>query len=367
MLQERGDFPFEKLVHLFTEDYPDLRELESPPDFLMEIWKLAFYVDTLEASWCGAVQTELNRLYNDAQASISINVADGSAHLYGFQSIESAFEDPACFATGCYMIQAKAKFVSYAIECADRISETMKEEIQQDFFAGCCRDFAYRVTQFTLYRNKVADGIFSFSIEGDDPALFYSPIDICSNAYKNVHVSCASDGRDLQTALKEELPRDVGISLARTWDFCDSGSDRGSVKSPSNSVSGASVNAFVEHLRDDCFTYCGFPFAIYDKKAEKKFLATRRSQLMDRLEKARSISDALDVTVMLLYQTVKNLVVSGPLLQGPILDLLLTERKLSESVIEELRTLVSAEDLGSTIDTKMMQRFEGLVTSKTKK
>ena len=88
---------------------------------------------------------------------------------------------------------------------------------------------------------------------------------------------------------------------------------------------------------------------------------------MDRLEKARSISDALDVTVMLLYQTVKNLVVSGPLLQGPILELLLTERKLSESVIEELRTLVSAEDLGSTIDTKMMQRFEGLVTSKTKK
>ena len=163
--------------------------------------------------------------------------------------------------------------------------------------------------------------------------------------------------------LKEELPPGIGISLAQTWDFCDSGSNG----SMSNSASDASVNDFLEHLRDNCLTFCGLPFAIYDKKAEKKFLATRRSQLMDRLETANNLSDALDFTIMSLYQVVKNLVVSGPLLQGSILQMLLTERKLPESAAEEICTLVSTADQDITVDSSVIERLRKLISSKTKK
>lgn len=362
MLQERGTFPFQQLVQSLMEDYPDLQELESSTDLLTEICKLAFYTDAVEGSWCGAIQTELLRLQNDSKSSRSLCVIGNDNYLNGFQSIENAFEDPSCFASCCYMIQAKAKFVSYAMECTE-VSDDMKQAIQRDFFAGCCRDFAYRVTQFALYRNKVADGIVSFSVDGDDQENFYSPIDICSNSYNIVHFTSTSNRRELHTVLKDELPPGIGISLAQTWDFCDSGSNG----SMSNSASDASVNDFLEHLRDNCLTFCGLPFAIYDKKAEKKFLATRRSQLMDRLEKANNLSDALDFTIMSLYQVVKNLVVSGPLLQGSILQMLLTERKLPESAAEEICTLVSTADQDITFDSSVIERLRKLISSKTKK
>jgi hypothetical protein len=323
---------------------------------------LAFYTEAIEVIWLGAIQSELERLNNDTKASHSGSVNGSGINLDGFQNIQSAFEDSACFATCCYMLQAKAKFVSYAIDCTEPLTDESKQEIQRDFFAGCCRDFAYRVTQYALYRNNVDDGIISFSVEPNDRAIFYSPIDVCSNTYTTAHLSITSNQGDLYKVLKEELPSSIGLSLAQTWDFCDHGT-----KSTSNSVSEAIVNDFLDHLRDNCLTYCGLPFAIYDKKAEKKFLATRRSQLMDSLEKATIMSDALDFTIMLLYQTLKNLVVSGPLLQGPIVQMLLAERKLSESVIGELRALITTADQESIVDSSMIERLKGLITTKNKK
>jgi hypothetical protein len=45
---------------------------------------------------------------------------------------------------------------------------------------------------------------------------------------------------------------------------------------------------------------------------------------------------------MLLFQQVKSLVVSGPLLTGPILALLQKERKISEQVSTQLQQLADA-------------------------
>jgi hypothetical protein len=224
LLQEKGSFPFQELVKVLAEDYPDLLELMASPDILPEICKLAFHTDALEASWGCAIQTELQRLRNDSQTSRSLSVTENSSILDKSQSIESAFEDPACFATSCYMIQAKAKFVSHAMECTE-LSESMKLEIQRDYFSGCCRDFAYRVTQYAFYRNKISDERFSNYFVGLDSKSFYSPIDICSNSYGTVRFSSNTSRGELYTMLKDELPRGIGVSLAQTWDLCDAGSN----------------------------------------------------------------------------------------------------------------------------------------------
>jgi len=53
---------------------------------------------------------------------------------------------------------------------------------------------------------------------------------------------------------------------------------------------------------------------------------------------------------MLLFQQVKNLVVTGPLLTGPILALLQKERKISEGVSKQLQQLANAVNTDSKPD-----------------
>lgn len=53
---------------------------------------------------------------------------------------------------------------------------------------------------------------------------------------------------------------------------------------------------------------------------------------------------------MLLFQQVKSLVVSGPLLIGPILALLQKERKISDQVSTQLQQLADAVKTNATPD-----------------
>lgn len=93
-------------------------------------------------------------------------------------------------------------------------------------------------------------------------------------------------------------------------------------------------------------TICGLPFKKLDKKSEKQYLFTRRKALSEQLEATNDPNEVLELTIMLLFQQVKSLVVSGPLLTGPILTLLQNERKIPENVsklLQELATAVTGE------------------------
>ena len=58
---------------------------------------------------------------------------------------------------------------------------------------------------------------------------------------------------------------------------------------------------------------------------------------------------------MILFQQVKQLVVLGSLLRGPILAMLLEERKkISEPVATALRSLGEALEKGSTVDDSLI-------------
>jgi hypothetical protein len=89
-------------------------------------------------------------------------------------------------------------------------------------------------------------------------------------------------------------------------------------------------------------TICGYPFKKLDKKSEKQFLFSRRQRLLELLEASTDAGDVLDYTIMLLFQQVKNLVVSGSHLRTDILKLLVSERKISDSVATALTELAKA-------------------------
>lgn len=89
-----------------------------------------------------------------------------------------------------------------------------------------------------------------------------------------------------------------------------------------------------------CRSQCGLPFKKLDKKSEKKFLFARRQQLSQLIEQAQKQSNAgalLDYTIIILFQQVKQVVVCGNLLKGPILDMLTEERKVPDEVSRLLR------------------------------
>lgn len=87
-----------------------------------------------------------------------------------------------------------------------------------------------------------------------------------------------------------------------------------------------------------------------DKKSEKQFLFARRQRLTYLLEATRDPKEILDLTIMILFQQVKQLVVLGSLLRGPILAMLLEERKkISEPVATALRSLAEDLNQGSTV------------------
>ena len=79
-----------------------------------------------------------------------------------------------------------------------------------------------------------------------------------------------------------------------------------------------------------------------DKKAEKSLLFSRKQQIQGLLASNEVAADPISVleyTVMILFQQVRSLVVSGSMLRGPIIEALSRERKIPSSVATALRIL----------------------------
>jgi hypothetical protein len=101
------------------------------------------------------------------------------------------------------------------------------------------------------------------------------------------------------------------------------------------------------------------PFKKLDKKSEKNFLFARRQQLLRMLEESRS-GDAiyvLDLTMILLFQQVKNLVVSFAAFRNvrhDLLRLLTSERKIGDNVAEALKRLAEPLEAGLAVDTALV-------------
>jgi DUF1009 family protein len=103
-----------------------------------------------------------------------------------------------------------------------------------------------------------------------------------------------------------------------------------------------------------CRTQCGLPFKKFDKRSEKQFLFDRRQRLTEMLQNTTDPGMVVDLTIMLLFQQVKQVVVAGTLLRGPILSMLAEERKISERVATVLRSLVDSVKGNKTVDDLLL-------------
>lgn len=359
--------PLESIVNLLLETYPDLSSTDVPACVLSEACDLAFRTSPFESLCIDALNAECELLRSESLSLYRNSCRPAtSSTLFGFQSIPAAFEDSGCFASACFLVQAKAKFLSYAAECTDILSDKMIKDLHRDFLRGCCAAFTSRITQYAFFNHGIDPSLLSFGSR--EP--FYSPIDLASSTNDQVYLACVPErvGRrnDPLALLREELPAGAGVALARQWALCGGECYEGGTKCDDGvtHTRPGDVDGFLAHVRENCLSICGIPFSALDKKTEKKFLNTRRVRLTQLLEEATDAETMLDLRIMLLYQLVKNVLVSGNFLRGPVLQLLTRERKVADSLSCDLLDVASRLEKCEGIDSELLERIKVCGASK---
>jgi hypothetical protein len=206
--------------------------------------------------------------------------------------------------------------------------------------------------------------------QNDHLPSFCLPVETTSRLYTNPYLSCVPP-REPLAVLRESFSGNAGILLSRQWILCGGGCYLGgssTVHRDQNNddddvvviVRPGHLDGFISHVETNCLTLCGLPFKKLDKKAEKNFLFCRKQQLTSNLvdcmfstsPSSTTRSDTstttttsigtenepeididvaiaiLEYTIMILFQQIRNLIVSGSLLRGPILKALVEDRKI---------------------------------------
>jgi len=302
-------------------------------DLLSELCQLAFHTNDHEKACLKALQAALATKKARSSSSIQTGSLDTATMM-------RQFESPECFATACYQIQAAQKFMDYAVK--NEIDDGHLTKLKEELLLLHCTDLTSRMTQFCLLKNNIEAKDLTFQ-SYEDGSLFCAPVHLgIPRQPKPIsYLACSATNDKDETILpldflREALPGSVSVVLARLWTLC--GSFQGSHKA-------GDLATFVHHVSEHSLTITGIPFKTLDKKAEKKFLFDRRQVLLHQLEDEEDAGRVLDLVIMLLYQLFRSLVVSSSnkdLLRGPILDMLLRERKMTVDNIAGLEDLRNA-------------------------
>ena len=271
------------------------------------------------------------------------SASGGTSAAGGGDELLVDFEDATCFGAACFRIQTLAKFLEYA----RKHSMESIAELEEEILHRACGDFTRRIHQYCLSKREdlqTPPVTFSFHQSrhaNDRLPLYCSAIDSAAQRLgPKLVLSCSRiDDDDDDTSkkqassdplkvIRELLPGPVGQALSQQYSLC-----------LSSSSSKGTLNEFVAHVEEHTMTICGLPFKKLDKKQEKTLLQARRQVLRARLEQATDATDVLELTIMMVYQQLKNLCVTGSLLTGPILSLLVHERKLPAAVADGLTQL----------------------------
>lgn len=326
------------------------------------------------------VNAELQRLRSEMNSKAKISRKDTAVKV---RSVEVAFSD--AFVTLCHLIQAQAKFILFAIN-SDVFDEISIKKLEEEFLRGPCADLTSRITQYCLFREEVEEeSIFTFAhptSEVEDSADICSSlppycidVDITARRHPKSYLSCPSP-REPLPILRESFSGNTGIVLSRLWKKCGGECYKGGVQKSKEENECYDQTAEIIYVRpgdmdflsfaeDNFLVLCGLPYKKLDKKAEKYLLFSRKQQL-NRLLSNTDVNNpvgVLEYTIMVLFQQVRNLIVFGSLLRGPVLiEALSRERKIPASLAAALKMLNEAID-DDTVDDELVNLIKdcGLV------
>jgi hypothetical protein len=331
---------------------------------LVDFCTAALYTDDFQARCEKAVSAETLRIQSSRESKSTLSRKDTASKV---RIVDGAFEES--FVTACYMVQAGHKFLGLASN-SEHFDYSALGTLKQELLQGCCSDLTSRITQYCLFKNEEEGGIFSFCVELDEneeekeeetnnsglPA-YCNPVDTAARQYPRAYLSCPPP-REPLPVLRESLSGSNGVSLARQWVLCGGDCFKGGVRKAEEDGSifkrPGDVDGFLAHVEENCLLLCGLPFKKLDKRSEKQFVFARRQRLTQLLQNATEPFVVLELTIMLLFQHVKQVVVSGSLLRGPILKMLLDERKISQPIATALQSLADCIEGNDPVDESLV-------------
>lgn len=231
---------------------------------LYELCRVVLYNDQFQSACELAVKAELERL-DSVNSSTSVRSRkDGATKM---RSIESAFEDPACFGAACFAVQEHAKFLQY-FESLPDVDEKVTLALREDFLDGCCADFTGRITHYCLFKNEIEDTVFCIDSKKDDTGAdsvesdlpeYCQPFDCAARRYPSTKLSCSEvvDGEaklPLPT-LRVVLSGGVGVQLARMWTLCGGQCYEGGTRvndDGTETIRQGSADGFLPHVEENC-------------------------------------------------------------------------------------------------------------------
>lgn len=357
--QSGGMIPLTHITKAILKAYPSLLDYCSIPDFdanddniIVDSDGISFEVTQEEidleltrrivsfTSSMNETQNEYKKrlwtVYSDLQREElkrkqknTVSLEDGSkwrqTSKNTIRQIDESFQTN--FPDMCYLLQIIHKSILKFDGSQDN-----KEKIQSNFLRTAGATFARRITEYCFFHHDVNEDMFSFSRspDSDEPQQlqlfpqFCQPVDLAVTEFPDVYFSVNTidnkDRNDPLQKLRDDLPREVGVSLARMWILCGGAMYEGGVTQNKNGqyyTKPGSFDAFIKHLEDTCLIICGLPFKILDKKAEKQAMYARRYGLIQSLEQIQPESldqsnlktgcmKILDLTTLLLLQQVKQ-------------------------------------------------------------
>jgi hypothetical protein len=330
------------------------KSLSSLPSAILCEWLVNDLVPLIdiENECRRATIVKLRSLYHEKAATGTGFIAGAlPPGEYSAEAIDVAFEDALCFPTACYVLQLQSKFLKHAVESP--LDENDIQALNTDMLAGFGTEFTSRLTQYALFRNLADANSLHFSmVNGGAPVAYFQPVSISCQRYPRICLSGNPPSVNPLRKLEQLLPSGVGPLVARQWALCGrecytAGAQIVSEEEPNENVLGR-VTAFIAHVQESSLTICGLPFKRLDKKSEKTTLSRRRAELVQLLALSTDMDLVIDVSIILCYQVVKNLFVSGPssILRGPVLRLLSQERKMSADVLTALDSLIECARSG---------------------
>lgn len=350
------------VANFIGNNYPDLKKLQQ--DFedgskcdvqhlswisdrcdgpLIEFCRAALYRDA-EHKCSRAVRAEVASLES---ARHGVSVSDRTVGAAKQMDIQDEFENS--FKDLCHILQILAKTIE-SFKSKDLCSSVEINSMKRELLSGTGSCLCRLITEYCLYRNNVEGGL-TFASSHQIPA-YVSALDFPSFS---LHCNSAEGGKQKNPLqhLRESLQGSSGLNLVRMWNICSDDNDGDDC-----------LEQFISHLEESCLTLVGIPFAVLDKKAEKKLLASRRQDLIDRLEKSSQHDDEiLSICVILIYQQTKNMMITGKTMTSLVMNLFAQEKKIPTRVTEVLLDLKSGNASPEVLN--LAKQFGAAKNSKT--
>mmetsp|Transcript_24032 Transcript_24032/g.37666 ORF Transcript_24032/g.37666 Transcript_24032/m.37666 type:complete len:803 (+) Transcript_24032:2-2410(+) len=340
-----------EVVNCIGNNYPDLKQSQQEYEVgscesslswtseevgscdgpLIEFCRTVLYRD-VECKCSRAVRAEVASLESTRHGVSVSNRAVGAAKQMDTQEeFETSFKDL------CHLLQIMSKTIEN-FSARDLFTSEEITSMKRELISGMGSCLARLLTEYCMYRNNVeAARTFAYSHQDNNitssigtPA-HVSALDFPSFSLQFNPADGGQQNNPLQH-LRESLPGSSGLNLVRLWKICSDDYD-------GDKDGDELLEQFISHLEDSCLTLVGIPFSVLDKKTEKKILAARRQGLIERLEKSSQLDEILSISVILIYQQVKNSMISGKTMTSMVMNRFGQEKKIPTRVTEVLLNL----------------------------